>query len=470
VKRYRNVFLLAGLLVVILGVGFWDDWQTKRDEKNKKLENKWLSFKADDVSSLKFSSKAEITPETNVEPQSFTLEKQNDKWVMIQPVQASADEESVKTFLSTLQDFQYEKDLGTAEESKLEEFGLKEPRRTIELGLKDKSSLTINVGNKAPVGYSVYLTKSADQKIYLGSQSLDLATAKSAKDFRDKTLLTLNREKIKFVTFNKAGSPGVIKFAKEKGDYSIVSPASYKADQAAVIDFIDDIGSQKVADFVDKPDHKWKEAFSPSKRFAQLSIEYEDGNKTELTFAELAGDFAASYNPDLVVFKLDKSFKDKINKTLTDFRDRKLVSFDEEDVTSVELNGTAYVRKKSSWYLKEDEKVEKAHIKNLISDVTFAKAKDFIPSSEFQVVQKSAPLHRLKFAFKDEKKPPVIIDAWEDPKKADLVKVLSSDAKEAMLVEKNVFVHMKEGMPDLKPTEEDEHQGEDHPGLEDLSN
>ena len=118
--------------------------------------------------------------------ETVVLEQVDGVWRVVTPLETAADAREVSDFIKTVLDYKYEEEVVSAEANnvKLEEFGLQEPRRVITLQAEDGSSYELRLGNNAPVGYSTYFqvggaSKQQEQgQIYLGSQYVLNSTQK----------------------------------------------------------------------------------------------------------------------------------------------------------------------------------------------------------------------------------------------------------------------------------------------------
>jgi hypothetical protein len=77
VKRYRGAIILLGVIAVLAGMAFWDDYQTKKDEQIKATENRVLGWEVHEVNALTYVDRSK---DLKVE-----LQKQDNEWKIVSP-------------------------------------------------------------------------------------------------------------------------------------------------------------------------------------------------------------------------------------------------------------------------------------------------------------------------------------------------------------------------------------------------
>jgi len=427
-RIYTKVGILAVILLLLGGLASWDEWKTEQEDEEQKSKNKLTTLNQEDVSELIYL-KIETKDEKDKAVVKVRLQKTEKSWTVIEPINSNADTNTVESILRNIADYKYEK-VVTKSKSDWVKYGLSNPKISVEIKFKDttkKPSVIVYLGTKAPVGYSVYTATSESEKAYIGSQYLLTATNKKLFDFRKKDLADIEQEKIILLTYQRKKDP-IIGISKVKGDYKINQPKRYDADQDGISDFLANIELERIKQFIDQPSDQLKASFGKNKRLAVVSWHYTDKTTASLLFSEFDGEFYASYDPNKVVFKLNSEMKSKIDKTLFDFRNRNLFSFDTADAVFVEIDGESFKKIDGDWYLaseadqveseNDDEKnlaKRKTHVQNLVVDLSFAKTEKFLTVASVSRKISEVPLHRIKIKFDEKaKKSDLTIEAWKD--------------------------------------------------------
>ncbi len=497
-KQLKTAAILAALLVVLGGLATWDEWKTKHDTEEDKTKNHLVDLKPEDVIELDYTSKGQTADEGAKTDEAAKIDglvevsavKKDGVWRLTKPVDVLADAQSIESLIKAITDYSYAKVI-TDKRDQWAEYGLVEPARhvTVRTGGDSPKSFTMNLGNKTPVGFNVYLRTSVDDKVLLGSQHIMMGTSKTLNDFRDKTLLKIDETKLKNVTYQRKGEPQ-IELTKSDGRYTIVKPEPLDADSAALKDFIDELNLIKVASFIDSPDPATKAVFQEPD--IRITWQHETGEEATLKVTEREGKLLASFDPNQRVYVLPDDFKGKLRKELNEFRNRRVLDSEALDVKTIEIDGDIYQNVEGNWYFAaeaakfddkgkftgdpKDKPQEKAFIRAFMVDLEFAKTDRFIPLND-PVVKglTEAPEHRITLNYHDTNKPTLVIELFKGPSEQgadDRYLVKRSGGKYVYRVAKTTFNSMtpgKEGQPkvDLPDGEEGPADDEDDaPGLD----
>lgn len=463
-KPWRLALVLAVVVFALGALATWDEWQTKKDDEAKKTENRLTLMKPEDVTELAYATKGntEITAaekggvetKSKVEAYELTAVKNDGKWQLTKPVAALGDQEGISGLLKTLTDYSYTKDLGIGKE-KWAEYGLQDPLRTVTMkatGAKPEA-LTIYVGNKAPVGYSVYFRTDKSDHVYMGSQHLLTSTSRSLFEFRDKTVVKIDEAGIKTLSYKRKNQES-IGLSKADGKWAIATPSRLEADAAEVRDFIEEVNALRASNFIDKPDPALQAAFAAPD--LELTWQGETGAPTTLRFTEKDDTFYASFDPAQRAFVLAKDQKAKLAKDLTHFRNRRIL--DQKlmaDIQQVQIDGDTYKNFGGEWYKPGEEKdktKEQGHLRAFVVDLEFAKTDDFLAPTDAQVkkAEGAAPQHRITLTPKAGS--PMTLDLYAaDAADQYLVKV--SGAPYVYRVAKSAFNSMTPAKATAAPAE-----------------
>jgi hypothetical protein len=418
VKQKKTLFFFAALIASLVALVYWDEWQTKRDEIEKKAATSLIPSDFSQIEEIRFFSKASEEGEESLE---LRLKMADGKWRLTEPYDYLADQRTVENLLKTVFEYNYTKSVAEGS-SQFENYGLlKNGSRKISFLDNGGKKTTVVVGMKAPVGYDVYSRVEGSDKIFIGSQYLLVATAKTIFDFRSKSFVSIDRDDIEKWSYFRKESGGNTKldFSKnEKNVYVIgsLNQNTVRADQPIVRDFLDDIAALKTTNFIDTPDKKWQIAFSDP----DLSVAWQnkEGLNSSILFVKQGAKYFASLDPSKLVFELPDNSHVRIEKDLMGFRDRRVFGFDSNDLRSLKIDGDQYVRIKGEWYSEEDSKKfdedgkytskenqpsEQVHVRSLVGDLEFAKTFAYIQLND-PVIKKlpTAPSHRLVWNFKND--------------------------------------------------------------------
>lgn len=456
-KQFRTAFILIGVMAVLAVVTYWDDWKTKKDESAKLSENKLVAITEDQVSEIQYSSVGATDSfdkggEHKTAPFEAHLKKVDGQWKLTAPIDTKADDNGVKTFLTTLKDYKFDKVL-SEDKAQWKQYGLAPANRKITLSFtKDgkPGNLDIFVGSKAPVGYSAYVATSESTKVYLGSQHILTATAKTLADLRDKSVTSLSEKDLTGLTIENKGKDTVM-VVKHDGKYAITAPEPLPADDMTVKDLVEELSRIKAADMIDHPSPDMTAKFSGKNLTGKLTWTTTGGSPTTLLFAENDKVLWAAYDPKVLIMKMPDDTRPKLFKSANELRDRKMFAFTAKDAASIEIDGLLFKKVGADWYAAEDaaksppQGKPKGYIQSLLVDLEFAKGEDFLSPTDKTLSAIGAPQRRIKIEFTSESKvPPLSIETWDDSGHKDKVLVKHSTSKYVYRTTKSLFANATE--------------------------
>ena len=232
----RNTLLLLLVLAALGAYVYWVEWP---QEERQAAEKKLVTLDRDAVTALTL----------DYPDRSITLEKKDGRWRLVKPVEADADETVVKNLLGTLADAEVTRTLEDVAD-KLASYGLDTPEATARITLADGTALPpLKVGKTTSVGFSSYVQKGDDPKVYITGAAFQSGMKKQVKDLRDKTVITFEDQEVQKIELARAGGPVVLE--RQEGDrWQITAPASYPADGAEIRALLASIRGIRADDFV----------------------------------------------------------------------------------------------------------------------------------------------------------------------------------------------------------------------------
>ncbi|MBM4255643.1 MAG: DUF4340 domain-containing protein [Deltaproteobacteria bacterium] len=321
------------MLAVLLALGGHVYFVEVPHEKKTAEEKKLLTFDKEAVTELALTY-----------PDRLLTVKKNDagKWRITQPVEADADETTVKNLINAVADAEVKRTLDEIPPD-LTVYGLTTPVVKAKLTLKDgKSFPLISFGKDTPVGFSTYAQKEGDAKVMLVPQTLRMGFIKEVKDLRDRTILTFNDDEVKKLEIR--GPDREIVLSKADAGWSLEKPAQAKADDTEVKTFLSNLRSLNAQDFLEEPVVGLSEfGLEPPQMSITLTLGADSAQKTVLIGNEKAGDKGAK-NRYVKRAELDKPlflagewiWRD-LNKNVADFRDKTVAQFTTEQVKQVDV-------------------------------------------------------------------------------------------------------------------------------------
>jgi len=231
---WRRIFVLL-VLVAGLGTYLWVYEVPKAREEGKKA--KLLGVDKDAITGIDL-----VFPDREI-----ALKKGDQGWRLVKPVDAPADEATVKGLVNTLADAEVQRTLDEAPQDPAA-FGLDKPSPLVKLSVKSGAEPPpIAVGKNTAIGGKSYVRKDDEPKLYLTTSSLQYGLNKQAKDLRDKQLVTFQDDDVQRVDITSSGQTTTL--ARKGKDAWVVEPGDQPADSTEVRSYLSTLRSTRATDF-----------------------------------------------------------------------------------------------------------------------------------------------------------------------------------------------------------------------------
>lgn len=461
-RNWKQIAGLAGVLIALGALATWDEWKTKQDEKEKETKGLLLQIKPDAVVGIALhstgdSDSSEKTPNQTPDQSKtvdVSLKLNAGKWEITSPIQTAADQQTVSDLIKNVTEYKTESEVASSKD-KWGQFGLTNPRRSIELETNDGKKTTFMVGINAPVGFSTYTATSTSEKVYAGSQYIATSTGKTLFDLREKKILSASSADVSGLKLIRKSEP--LALAKVDGKWTIEEPTKIAAETSVVNNLVDDIIGLKAAEFFDKPDKGLTEALTEQKATLKIGLSGEKFNST-LMIAEFNGATYAQVAGQSTIVKLHDDAKGKLSKTLKDLRNKNIFSFQSAEVKSIVVDGESFTKIADDWYTAadagkfgsdgkfsgkpEDKPKAASHIRGLIVDLEYAKADDVLDSAS-PVAKKlpKAPKHQIKLGLNN-KDAPLGVDIWLAQDNSEMIYIRSSGSPQIYKSKRSIIASL----------------------------
>jgi len=322
--RFRTTLIL---LLVLAGLGAYLYWVERPREQKEAEAKKLFSLKPDDI----------VEVHLRFQDREILLRKSGETWRLVQPIDAPADEITVKNLLNTIAECEVKRELEDAAD--LKQFGLDPPFVTLEVKLKDRTLPAVAVGKNTPVGFSAYLQRLDDKKVRLTTSAFRAGLDKQVKDVRDKAILNFTDDDVQ--RFSVVRADGTITLARKDGQWTIEQPGPYPADTPTVRSFLSTLRTMRAIDFpndqptdltpygLDNPRLRVVLFLGKDQAEKHVLIGKENPEKNTEIYVQTSG------LPTIYTVS-DWVWRD-LNKSVGDFRDKTVLAYDQEQVQAVEV-------------------------------------------------------------------------------------------------------------------------------------
>ena len=344
--RSRGLLIAVIFFVALAGVIYWSNKQKAKEESAppKDTAPTIVSAPQADITRVELKKR---------DGSDVVLEKNGGDWRITAPQTWAADQDTVNGLLSSLSTVNGD-NVVEQKAANVTQYGLNPPAETVTIGLKNGKSKTLLVGDEAPTGGEVYAMAAGDPKVYTMASYNRNSVDKSVNDLRDKRLLTFNQNSLARVELSSKGQD--IEFGKNnQGDWQILKPGPYRADGLQVDELVRKLKDAKM-DLTGSEDDRKKAAaaFASAAPVAAAKVTDASGTQELQVRKDKAGDYYAKSSALVGVWKSTSELGEGLNKTVDDFRNKKLFDFGFDDPNKIEMHDGAksyfFTRGGDKWF------------------------------------------------------------------------------------------------------------------------
>jgi Domain of unknown function (DUF4340) len=379
--KLRNLLIAAFVLAALSGGLYWSNHHQPAADTAKSTV-----VTPPNILSLDQSSVASFTIQRKAEPALALSRDASASWQITAPKSLPADQDAVSGILSAVSSLNADR-LIDDKASDLASFGLADPSLKLIISMKDGKSQTLLVGDQTPTGSDVYASLVGDSRVFTIAGSVKSSLDKSAADLRDKRLLPVDFDKvtqIELVTQSPAKKQDIT-FARDKDNWQILKPKPARAENFKVEDLIRSLKDAKLDPATAADDKTFATVFNSASPFATAKITASSGAQ-ELQVRKSKDDYYAKSSAVPGVFKITSAVAGGLDKSLDDFRNKKLFDFGFTDPDKIEIHDAAktyaLVRAGADWFGADGKKLDAATAQPLVEKLRDLAADKF-PDSGF---------------------------------------------------------------------------------------
>jgi len=254
-----------------------------------------------------------------------TLKKERERWKLVAPVAADADEGEVSGITSNLASLEQQRVIDE-KPADLKPYGLDTPK--IAVGFRtagDKAMKRLLLGSKTPTGGDMYAKLEDAPPVFLVSGFLDSTFDRSTFDLRDKAVLKVERDKVDGIDLQ--APTGALRFAKAQDAWALAAPVQARADFGAVEGLLGRIVTARMKSIVE-PDASDLKKYGLDTPAYTLGLSAGSARSTFLVGGQAAdGSVYANDGSRPLVFTVDSVLVDDLKKSAADYRMKDLFEF-----------------------------------------------------------------------------------------------------------------------------------------------
>jgi hypothetical protein len=330
--------------------------------------------------------------------QEIRLEQADDLWKIVSPKEFKADTTKMVSLLSKVKSSRI-KEFIEEDPENLAQYKLDQPDTTLSLVVGDDNTRKILLlGKTDEAKDGIYAKYEAAKNVFFVPTDLVKQFPKNVNDLRDKTLLTFNNEDVQKIELISRDETVVLEHSfsdqaeeKSEGEWKIIQPGEFKADDLKVQNLLSDARGIHVEQFVtDEPIAL--NLYGLESPQITLNLWEKDQEKPQQLLlgnadVENTGVYAKLGDQDsLVLVKTDAL--EQLKKTAFDLRYKRILSFTQNQIKKIQIKypETIILLEKDGdvWKAKEPEKKELLPYKvnNLIYDLGDLEFKEEILTPE----------------------------------------------------------------------------------------
>lgn len=334
--------LIAVILLAVLGGAIWysnKQQATSAAKSPSTTETKLLTIPEDQIQDIKIQHASGDTVE---------LSKATGKWRLVQPKDLGADPDASSSLVSALTSVTADK---TIEDNAKEfaPYGLAHPALDVTIARKDGKTSKLLIGDDTPNNSGAYARLPDNPHVYTVMSFVKTSVDKNLNDLRDKRLLTFDSDKLTRVELNAKNQP--VEFGKNgQNEWEILKPRPMRADGTAVDGLVNKLKDAKMDTTVSPDDAKKAQAgFASGTKVATASVTDSSGTQTIEVRKDKDKNYYAKSSAVEGIYKVSSDVGDALDKSLDDFRNKKLFDFGFSDPSKLEVNGTTYDKSGDKW-------------------------------------------------------------------------------------------------------------------------
>lgn len=369
-----GLYIALAVLVILGGTLYWSNHRKPSDETAKASADTPPPILKLDQSSI---DKLEVKKK-EAEPIALTKAGTGD-WQITAPKPLRADQSAVTGILSEVSSLNSER-LVDDKATNLTPYGLDQPGLELDLTEKNNRSEKLLIGNNTPTG-SVYAALANDPRVFTISSYTKTNLDKGLNDLRDKRLLPVNADKVSQIELIRKNQD--VAFGRNKDAWQILKPKPYRADGSEVSELLTKLTDAKM-DLASSDASDASAAFSKATPLATAKLTDESGTQ-QLEIRKAKDTYYAKSSAVEGAYKVDADLGKALDKSVDDFRNKKLFDFGYNDPNKIELHNSskAYFLTRGTggdddWW--SNGKKMDAGAETLVSDIRDLSASKFVDS------------------------------------------------------------------------------------------
>ena len=235
-----------------------------------------------------------------------------------------------------------------------------------------------------PPGASTYVKLAGDPHVYTIASYVKTSLDKTPNDLRDKRLLTFDQDKLTRVDLQPAKGEAIEFGKNNQNDWQILKPKPMRADGSQVEELIRKLKDAKMDTTVSDEDAKKAAAgYASGSKVATATV--ADASGTQQMEVRVAGKdkdktyYAKSSAVD-GIYKVTNDLGDGLNKSVDDFRNKKLFDFGWTDPNKIDIGKSSFEKSGDKW-MSGAKQMDSASVQSVVDKLRDLAATKFLDTA-----------------------------------------------------------------------------------------
>ena len=336
----RGLTVAAIVLAILAGLLWWSNREKAKEASKPAPDTTPKILTLTDANIKQIALKKRSGDETVI------AKNAAGKWEMTAPKPYGVDQDAANSLASSAATVNADRVVDD-KPTDLKQYGLENPTTEVDITQKDGKTSKLLIGDDAPGGSSTYAKLAGKQDVYTIASYTKSNFDKTPKDLRDKRLLTFDQDKLTRVELKRKNED--IEFGRSKDAWQIVKPKPLRADGLQVEELVRKLKDAKMDPNTSDDDAKKAATnFASGTPIATVAVTDNSGSE-DLQIRKKGDDYYAKSSVVDGLFKVPNDLGTGVDKSVDDFRNKKLFDFGFNEPSKVEVhdNGKIYSFQKS---------------------------------------------------------------------------------------------------------------------------
>jgi hypothetical protein len=372
--QFRGL-LIAALVLAGLAGGVWWSNKAEKDKEGKPAPDappKIAEIPADQIKQVDILKGGET----------ITVKRgEGDKWSLTSPKPFRADQDAVSGVTGTFSSLTSDR-LIEEKATDLKSYGLDAPKLTVTVTKKDGKATKFLIGDETPTAGGFFVKMDGDPRVFTIPSFSKSNLDKSWKDLQDKRLLTFDSEKLSRIELTVKGQ--TVEFGKNNNnEWTIVRPKPLRADGGHIEELVRKLKDAKMDAAVTEEDARKAAAAFGGAALIGIARSTDASGTQELEVRkDTTNNYYARSSAVEGVHKVTSDLGDALNKSVDDFRNKKLFDFGWNDPSKIEIRDGArtlsFQKQGDKWMSGAGKQMDSTSVQSLIDKLRDLSAAKFL--------------------------------------------------------------------------------------------